>query len=323
MKFPNRRLFLHVAVGAAASPLAPHIAGAQAYPTRPVRIIVGFPAGGVADIVARLLGDQIGRSQGQRMLIENRAGAGGVIGTEAASRAAPDGSTLALISTDLLVPPHLRKLNYDLLTDFEPICELVSAPTVIIVNSASPYRTLADLLSAARAKPGNLTAASAGQTHQIALEMLRRAAKIEMTIVPYPGGAPAVNALLGGHVTSALLSYSTASEQLKAGKLRALATFSRTRIEALPELPTVAESGYSDSEMDEWLGMLAPAKTPNEKVSQLVGWLTEALQAPELRAKFASLGLYSVGMCGAEFAAFLRKQYGDFGRIIREANIKE
>ena len=115
MKFPNRRLFLHVAVGAAASPLAPHIAGAQAYPTRPVRIIVGFPAGGVADIVARLLGDQIGRSQGQRMLIENRAGAGGVIGTEAASRAAPDGSTLALISTDLLVPPHLRKLNYDLL----------------------------------------------------------------------------------------------------------------------------------------------------------------------------------------------------------------
>ena len=182
----------------------------------------------------------------------------------------------------------------------------MSAPTVIIVNSASPYRTLADLLSAARAKPANLTAASAGQTHQIALEMLRRAAKIEMTIVPYPGGAPAVNALLGGHVTSALLSYSTASEQLKAGKLRALATFSRTRIEALPELPTVAESGYSDSEMDEWLGMLAPAKTPNEKVSQLVGWLTEALQAPELRAKFASLGLYSVGMCGAEFAAFLR-----------------
>jgi tripartite-type tricarboxylate transporter receptor subunit TctC len=257
-------------------------------------------------------------------VIENRAGAGGAIGAEAASRAAPDGKTLVLASTDLIIPSHLRKLNYDLLTGFEPICELVSAPTVIVVNSVSPYRALADLLTAARAKSGVLTAAGVGQTaFQIAFETLRRAAKVEMTFVPYPGGAAAVNALLGGHVASALATYSTASEQLSAGQLRALASLSKTRIEALPEVPTVAESGYKDYEMDYWVGMLAPEKTPKDKLSQLAGWFTAALQAPDLRAKLVPLGLYSVGLCGADFAAFLRKQYDEFGRVIREANIKE
>jgi tripartite-type tricarboxylate transporter receptor subunit TctC len=143
-----------------------------------------------------------------------------------------------------------------------------------------------------------------------------------MTFVPYPGGAAAVNALAGGHVTTALATYSTASGPLSAGQLRALASLSRTRIEALPDVPTAAESGYKDYEMDYWVGMLAPAKTPKEKVSQLAGWFTAALQAPELRAKLVPLGLHSVGVCGADFAALLQKQYDDFGRIIREANIK-
>jgi tripartite-type tricarboxylate transporter receptor subunit TctC len=317
-----RRQFLHLAGGAAALFATSRIACAQAYLSRPVRIIVNFPPGGINDTVARLLGDQIRRAQGQTILIENRAGAGGAIGAEAASHAAPDGSTLVLASTDIIIPSHLRKLNYDLLTGFEPICHLVSAPSAIVVNSASPYRTLDDLLNAARVKPGDLTAAAAGQTaFQIAFETLKRAAKVEMTFVPYPGAAAAVNALLGGHVTSALATYSTASGPLSAGQLRALASLSRTRIEALPEVPTVAEFGYPDSEMDYWVGMLAPAKTPKEKISQLTGWFTAALQAPELRAKLAPLGLYSSGICGADFAALLRKQYDDFGRVIREANI--
>jgi tripartite-type tricarboxylate transporter receptor subunit TctC len=201
-----------------------------------------FHHGSINDTVARLLGDQIRRAQGQTILIENRAGAGGAIGAEAASHAAPDGSTLVLASTDIIIPSHLRKLNYDLLTGFEPICPLVSAPSAIVVNSASPYRTLDDLLNAARAKPGDLTAAASGQTaFQIAFETLKRPARVEMTFVPYPGAAAAVNALLGGHVTSALATYSTASGPLSAGQLRALASLSRTRIEALPEVPTVAE----------------------------------------------------------------------------------
>ena len=229
-----------------------------------------------------------------------------------------------MASSDFLVSPHLRKLNYDPLTSFEPICNLVSYPTVIAVNSVSPYRTLADLLNAARAKPGELALASIGPAtvYQIAIESLKRAAKVDMTFVPYPGGAPALNALLGEHVTSLFLSYSTMAEQLKAGKLRALATWSRTRIESLPELPTVAESGYKDYEMDEWNGVLAPARTPKNAVSQLADRFTAALQAPEVKRKLVAQGLYPVGMCGADFGALLRKQYDDFGRVIRETNIK-
>jgi tripartite-type tricarboxylate transporter receptor subunit TctC len=287
-------------------------------------MVVAASPGGAADTLARLLGEQIGRAQGQTILIENRPGAGGVIGTEAVSRAAPDGNTLLMTSPDMIIPQHLRRLNFDLLTSFEPICELVSVPTVILVNGESPYRTLTDLLDAARSKPGDLTLASIGPAtaFHIAFEMLRRAANINMTFLPYPGAAPAVNALLGQHVSSAFASYSTASEQLNAGKLRALAVATRTRIEPMPNVPTVAETGYKDYELDYWFGVLAPAKTRKETVSQLAGWFTAALQAPEFKAKLVPLGLYSVGMCGADFAALLRKQYDDFGRVIREANIK-
>ena len=217
--------------------------------------------------------------------------------------------------------PHLRKVNYDPVTSFEPICYLVNAPTVIVVNSASPYRTLADLLDAARARPGDLTLAGSGLFY-IAFEMLKRAANLNMTFVPYPGGAPAVTALLGEHVTSMFTDYPTLAEQLKAGKLRALATGSRTRAEALPDVPTVAESGYKDYDMEQWFGVSAPAKTPKERVSQLVGWFTAALRVPEVKAKLAVQGLYPVGICGADFGAFVRKQYDDYGRVIREANIK-
>jgi tripartite-type tricarboxylate transporter receptor subunit TctC len=298
--------------------------GAWSQTARTIKIVAPAAPGGVGDTVARLLGEQIGRAQALSILIENRTGAGGVIATEAVSRAAPDGNTLLIISPDVLIPPHLRKLNFDLLTGFEPICYLASAPTVIAVNTASPYRTLGDLLNAARARPGDLTMASFGPAtaFQIGVEMLKRAANVNMTFLPYPGVAPAVNALLGEHVTSVLASYSTASEQLKAGKLRALATAARARIELLPDVPTVAESGYKDYELDYWLGMLAPALTPKEKISQLAGWFTAALHAPEFRTKLAPLGLFPVGMCGAEFAALLRKQYDEFGRIIRDANIK-
>jgi tripartite-type tricarboxylate transporter receptor subunit TctC len=240
------------------------------------------------------------------------------------SHAAPDGNTLLMAATDLLVSPHVRKVNYDLLASFEPICALVNVPFIIVVNGASPYRTLADLLDAARAKPGDLTLAGFGPAtaSQIAFESLKRASKVDMTFVPYPGNGPAVNALLGEHVTSMLASYATVTEQLNAGKLRALATESRTRIEPLPEVATVAESGYKDYDVDYWLGILAPAKTPKGTVSQLAGWFTAALQVPETKRKLVAQGLFPVGMCGADFAALLRKQYDEFGRVIRAANIK-
>jgi len=322
-----RRTFLHLTALTTAIAILSVVLpadGAWSQTAKTIKIVAPTAPGGVGDTVARLVGEQIGRVDAQSVLIENRTGAGGVIAADAVSRAAPDGNTLLIVSPDTLVPPHLRKLNFDLLTGFEPICDLVNAPTVIVVNAASPYRTLGNLLSAARAKPGSLTLASFGPATslQIAFEMLRRRANVDLTFLPYPGAAPAVNALLGDHVTSVFASYSTASEQLNAGRLRAVAVATRTRIEPLPEVPTVAESGYKDYEFDYWIGVLAPAKTPKEKLAQLAGWFTAALRAPEFTAKLAPLGLFPVGMCGADFGALLRKQYTDFGRVIRQANIK-
>jgi tripartite-type tricarboxylate transporter receptor subunit TctC len=289
-----------------------------------IKIVVPFAPGGGADTLARLLAEQIGRSQGPTMLIENRAGAGTLIGTEAVSRAAPDGNTLLINTSDFMIRPHIRKVNFDPLTSFEPICYLVSVPLVIAVNSASPFETLADLLSAARAKPGYFTLAATGPetVTQIGVEMLKRAAKVDMIFVPYSGGGPLVNALLGEHVTSVLTSYTSSAEQLKAGKLRALATATRTRIEPLPDVPTIAESGYENYEVDYWAGVLAPAKTPKETISQLTGWFSAAVQAPEVKAKLAVQGLFPAVSCGVDFTAFVRKQNDDFGRVIREANIK-
>jgi tripartite-type tricarboxylate transporter receptor subunit TctC len=294
------------------------------HPDRPIRIIVPFAPGGTADIIARVLGEQIGRTQGVTMMIENRPGGGTVIGTEAAARAAPDGNTLLITSVVLVINPHLRKLNYDPMTSFEPICNLVQSPQVIVVNSGSPYRTMADLTSAARAKPGQLTFASTGPASpsHVAFEMSKRAAGLEMIYVPFPGNAPTINAVLGGHVTVGVANYADVVGHLKAGTLRALATTSPMRIEALPELPTAAEAGHKELEYDIWFGMLAPAKTPKTIVAQFSSWLVSAMQVPVTKAKLVDQGLYPVGTCGAAFAADLRRQYDNYGRVIRDANIK-
>ena len=258
------------------------------------------------------------------MIVENLPGAGTLIATEAAARAAPDGNTLLITSPPFVINTHLRKLNYDPLTSFEPICDLLHTPTFIVVNSTSPYRTLADLLDAAREKPGDLSLASIGPatTTHMAFEMLTRAANVNMTFVPYPGNVPAVDALLGAHVTSVFSDYAAVVELLKAGKLRALAVSSRTRMEQLPDVPTLIESGYKDFDADIWFGVIAPANTPKDILSQLTGWFTAALQVLEVKAKFAALGLLPTGMCGADFGAYLRKQYEEYGRLIRELNIK-
>src|SRR5262245_24701237 len=222
--------------------------------TRTIKVVVPYPPGGGVDAFARILADQIGRTRGLTMVIENRPGAGTVIATEAVARAGHDGNTLLIADSNLLIMPHVRKLNYDPRTSFEPICQLVSSPQVIAVNSASPYRTLADLLGAARAKPGELTLASVGPASlpRIGFEQLKRAANIDMTFVTYPGSAPTANALLGGHVASAFTSYASVSEQTKAGKLRVLAVTTALRSEALPDVPTVAESGFEGFEADLW-----------------------------------------------------------------------
>jgi tripartite-type tricarboxylate transporter receptor subunit TctC len=296
--------------------------GAVSQMARTIRIVVPFPPGGSSDDLARLLADQVGRARGVNVIVENRPGAGTIVASEAVSRAAPDGNTLLIVANSFVINPSLKKLNYDPFTSFAPVCHLVSTPLIIAVNSDSPYRSLADLINAAHARPGELTVSSVAPatTQHIAFEMLKRVADLNMIHVPYPGGAPAVTALLGGHVTAVIANYSEVEAHLASGKLRALATASRQRIQPVPDVPTVAESGYPNYATEVWFGIVAPAKTPEETVSQLAGWFGDALKASAV--KLQSLEMYPVGACGADFAAHLRSQFEAYARVIREADIK-
>jgi tripartite-type tricarboxylate transporter receptor subunit TctC len=327
MKLLRRQLFLHLpAVATAVAALSITVSGDSAWSqaARTMRLVVPYQAGGGNDILASLLGEQIGRTHGATVVIENRPGGGTVIGTEAVARAAPDGNTLLIPTADFVITPHLRKLSYNALTSFEPVCYLVDQPLLLVVNSTSPYHTLADLLNAARAKPGDLTLAANGPAtaYQLAFETLRRAAKVDMTFIPYPGTAPAVTAVLGDHVTSYLGSHAAVMEQLSGGKLRALATPSKVRIETLPDVPTVGESGVADYEAVNWIGVLAPAKTPKETVSQLASWFAAAMDAPEVKAKLVVQGLFPAAKCGADFATQLKSEYEAYGHAVHDANIK-
>ena len=290
---------------------------------RTIKLVVPYPPGGGIDVTARLLAEQIGRMQGPTVVIENRPGGGTLIGSEAVARAAPDGNTVLIATNTFVITPQLRKANYDPLLGFEPICEIVNTPTIFAVNDASPYRTLGDLINAARARPAELTLASVPGTFlHVTFEMLRQAANVDMSFIPYPGTAPSVGALLGGHVASVHVDYPAVAEQLKSGKVRALATGSRRRTQELPNVPTVDESGFAGYEAELWYGLFAPAKTPKDMIAQLAGWFTTALQAAEIKPKLAAQGLHPAPMCGADFGAYVRKQYDDYGRVIREGNIK-
>lgn len=329
MGLPRRR-FLHVAASVAATFAAVlfSVHGGWSQAERTIRIIVAVPAGGPADIVAHLFADQMSqafsRAHGPMLQIDTRLLADGTVGAENVSHAAPDGDTLLMTTNSFIINPYLRQVRYDPLISFEPVCYLVSSPEVVLVNGASPYHTLGGLLEAARSKPGELTMASfgpAGSAH-IAVEMLKLAANVNMRYIPFANQVLAINALSGDRVTSAFVAYRAVREYLKDGRLRALATASRRRIEALPDVPTIAESGYPDYEAEVRLWLLAPAATPKETISRLAGWFTAAMNATEVKSKLVAEQLYPVGMCGADAAALLRKQYEDIGRVIRDANIK-
>jgi tripartite-type tricarboxylate transporter receptor subunit TctC len=258
------------------------------------------------------------------MVIEDHPGGGSAIGAQLVAHAAPDGNTILIATTALLINAYLHKVSYDPLSSFEPICNLTQSPQLIFVNAASPFRTVADLVSAARAKPGEISIATTGPgtNAHISIEMLKRAAKVDITFVPYPGNAPTLNATLGGHVSAGIANYADLTQHFKAGDLRPLATLTPKRLEPLPDLPTIAEAGYPDSQFFLWFGMFAPAKTPKETITRYIGWFTAALQAPDVRTKLVGQGLYPVGTCGADFAAAYRKDNEDFGRVIHEADIK-
>jgi tripartite-type tricarboxylate transporter receptor subunit TctC len=274
--------------------------------------------------LARIFADQIGKAGGPAMVVENRPGAGASIGYEVVAHAVADGSTVGMISNSFVINPSLRKVNYDPQADFAPVCNLVTSPQVIVVNSASPYHTLSELIAAAHAKPGELTLASLGPatTQHIGVEQLKRLAQADFTYIPYSGGAPAITALLGGHVTAVLQNYSEAVEHLQAGTLRALAVTTAKRLEPLPDVQTVAEAGYPALELAvAWFGIAVPAKTPAATVGQLSSLFSAALAAPEVKTKLQTLQLYPAGTCGADFAAQIRAADASYRKIITDAHI--
>jgi tripartite-type tricarboxylate transporter receptor subunit TctC len=324
MGFPSHYWLSRVAMAAFIATMSIIALPAAAQSGKNIKFIVPLAPGGPNDTVARLMADEIGRAQGVSMIVDNRPGAGTVIGTEQVARAAPDGNTILMAAGSFIVNSTVKKLNYDPLTSFEHICYLVESPQVITVPTSSPIKTLDDFIAVAKAKLGALTLAANGPAtaQHIEFEMFKHAAGLDITFVPFPGDAPTLNAILGDQVSAALLDYASVAPQIRAGKLRVLVVGTAKRIPALPDVPTVGEAGYKDLEWVGTLGVVAPAKTPKADMDQLIGWFQAALKSPQLSEKLANLGLYPKGLCGADYTAFLRKQFAQFQRGVAEGNIK-
>jgi tripartite-type tricarboxylate transporter receptor subunit TctC len=309
--------------------MATGIAGralAQAFPARPIRIVVPFPPGGTADVQARLIGEHMAHTLGQPVVTENKPGGGTIIGSAYVAKAPADGYTLLLMANSFVINAklHASSLPYDGMKAFEPIACLTNSPQLVAVNAASPYRTLREWVDAAKAKPGTLSYATVGPatTQHIAGEMLQRAAGIRQLYTPFAGGAPAVTAVLAGHVDTVLANVSELQAFIDAGKMRALAVTTPQRLETMKQVPTVAESGWPGYEAAAWFGLSAPAGTPREIVAKLAAAATGAVNDPELRRKLIAIGLEPYAMGPAEFAAHIADQYGKYAKVIEEAGIR-
>ena len=312
MKLP-RRNFLHLAAGAAALPAVSRVAWAQTYPARPVRIIVGFAAGGSPDIIARLIGQWLSERLGQQFVIENRPGAGSNVGTEAAVRAPADGYTVLLVGAPQVINAALyEKLNFNFIRDIVPVASIIRLPLVMVVNPSVPATTVPEFIAYAKANPGKLNMASpgAGTSPHVAGELFKMMTSTNMIHVPYRGGTPALTDLFAGQVHVYFQVLVGAIEYIRAGKLRVLAVTSATRSEALPDVPTVAEfvPGY---EASAWYGIGAPKNTPTAIIEKLNKEINAGLADPKLRARLADLG-------GTVFAG----SPADFGKLIAEETDK-
>jgi tripartite-type tricarboxylate transporter receptor subunit TctC len=320
----HRRQFLRLSAGAAALPAVSRIARAQAYPTRPVRMIVPFAPADTTDIVARLMGQWLSERLGQQFVIENRPGGAGNVGTEVVVRASPDGYTLLMIDTSPAINATLfDALSFNFIRDIAPVAGIVSVPNVMVVNPSFPAKTVPEFIAYAKANPGKISMASAGigTPNHLSGELFNVAAGVDMTHVPYRGGGPAVADLLGGQVQVTFAVVTTAIEFIRAGRLRALAVTSAMRSEALPDIPTVSDfvPGY---EASGWFGLLAPKNTPAEIVDELNKEINAALANPKIKARLADLGAVPMPMTPAEFGKFIAEETDKWAKVIRAANIK-
>jgi tripartite-type tricarboxylate transporter receptor subunit TctC len=324
MKFP-RRAFMHLAVGAAALPAVPHVAWAQAYPSRqPVRIVVGFPPGGATDIMARLMGDWLTERLGQQFLIENKPGASGNIGIDIVAKAPADGYTLLTVVTPVAINPALfTNLPFDFMRDIAPVIYLARLAYVVVVNPSVPATTLPELIAYAKANPGkiNYGSAGAGTPQNITCELFKMMSGVNLVHVPYKGGAPAVADLVAGHVQVIFAPVSEAIPHIKAGKLRALAVTPAKRLDVFPDVPSVAEflPGY---EATGFAGIGAPKATPAAIIDMLNKELNAGLADAKIKARIVELGGTVVGGTPAEFGTIISDATEKWAKVIKFAGVK-
>jgi len=311
---------------AAVSLLFATLASAQAYPSKPIHLIVPFPPGGGNDTVARAIAQQVGPDLGQPMVVDNRPGAGGSVGAELAAKAPPDGYTLFLagVGSHAVNPNVHAKLPYDPMKDFAPITLLASAPSVLVVTPSVPARTIAEFTAYARANPGKLNYASngSGSAAQLAAAMYETMAGVRMVHVPYKGIAPAMTDLMGGEVQLMFGTIVALVPHIQAGKLRALAVTSRKRSALLPDVPTLAESGLPDYQAGSWYGIEAPAGTPREIIERLNSVMVKALKQPEVAKRLAAEGAEVIGSTPEEFGAHIKSELARVGAVVRAAGIR-
>ena len=322
---PKRRTFVLAAtVATAAVSLAPFAALAQAqFPAKPITIIVPFSAGGTTDILARVIGQYMGRDLGQTVVVDNRAGAGGNIGGQAAARAPADGYTLFMgtVGTHAINQSLYRKMPFDPIKDFAPLSRVAMVPNLLVANPSQPFKSVKEMIAFAKANPGKINFGSSGNGSSIHLsgELFKQMAGVDMQHVPYRGSAPAVSDLLGGQISVMFDNMPSAIPHVKGGKLRALAVTTAKRSPALPDVPTIAEAGVPGYEATSWFGLLAPAGTPAPVVAKLNASILKALADPEVKKKLAEQGAEPHGEKPEQFAAFIESETVKWGKVVKES----
>ena len=298
---------------------------AQPYPSKPIRVIVAFAPGGIADFAARSVSQRLSESLGVPVVVENRPGAGGITGAEVVAKSPPDGYTLLVTSISHTINPSVRKnLPFDAVRDFAPVTLITDAPNFLVVHPSLPVKSVKELIALARARPGQITYASSGtgtSTH-LSGELFKSLARIDIVHVPYKGGGPAVIDLVGGHVQMMFSTLPSVLQQVRAGKLRGLAVTGARRFPAAQEFPTMIEAGVAGFEVSGWSGMFAPAGAPREAVSRLAAEIGKILRAPELKERFFVQGAEPVGNTPEEFAAFVSSEIAKWKKVVEASGMQ-
>ncbi|MBX9773070.1 MAG: tripartite tricarboxylate transporter substrate binding protein [Xanthobacteraceae bacterium] len=299
------------------------LTAAQDYPTKPVRVIIPFPPGAINDTVGRLIATELTNRMGKQFIVDNRAGAGGVVGTELAANAPKDGYTLLVVSLVNTVNPWLYRLNYEPIKSFAPIAFVASSPNILVVNPQVPAKTLGEFIALAKKQPGKVQYASGGVGSFMHLggELFKLSAGVDLLHVPFRGGGPAMTDVMGGHTNAAFATIPTATPQVNAGRVRALAVGASKRQAALPDVPTADEAGLPGYHVSNWVGLVAPAGAPPAIVDKLNKEIAAIMQTPDMQKQLANQGLEFVSMTPAEFGTFMEKELAKWGRVVKEGGI--